>query len=223
MLNRSLFEDMIDAHWVVADPEAATQCYSDHTEHSRMLLADAVSKYPEHYAEIEIPEFDEADRARLDVLYTQWGSKPWSRLNLHARVKLVEDQWTDEAARRTLWFFHDIAHRENNQTLHVTATSLNANVALSEDESNLVFTVGPRPDKVDPALFGSFWIFLQMLGLLTARFGFEVDDETRAKVVRLRDFVTLTDEQMRETGRNDPCPCGSGLKFKRCHGNPTVA
>jgi hypothetical protein len=22
----------------------------------------------------------------------------------------------------------------------------------------------------------------------------------------------------REVGRNDPCPCGSGLKFKRCHG-----
>ena len=21
-----------------------------------------------------------------------------------------------------------------------------------------------------------------------------------------------------EIGRNDPCPCGSGLKFKRCHG-----
>jgi uncharacterized protein YecA (UPF0149 family) len=20
------------------------------------------------------------------------------------------------------------------------------------------------------------------------------------------------------TGRNDPCPCGSGKKFKRCHG-----
>lgn len=22
-----------------------------------------------------------------------------------------------------------------------------------------------------------------------------------------------------ETGRNDPCPCGSGKKFKKCHGN----
>lgn len=22
------------------------------------------------------------------------------------------------------------------------------------------------------------------------------------------------------TGRNDPCPCGSGIKFKRCHGKP---
>ena len=22
----------------------------------------------------------------------------------------------------------------------------------------------------------------------------------------------------RDVGRNDPCPCGSGQKFKRCHG-----
>ena len=22
----------------------------------------------------------------------------------------------------------------------------------------------------------------------------------------------------RDTGRNDPCPCGSGMKFKKCHG-----
>lgn len=22
----------------------------------------------------------------------------------------------------------------------------------------------------------------------------------------------------RKVGRNEPCPCGSGLKFKRCHG-----
>lgn len=21
--------------------------------------------------------------------------------------------------------------------------------------------------------------------------------------------------------RNDPCPCGSGLKYKRCHGSPS--
>jgi preprotein translocase subunit SecA len=21
-----------------------------------------------------------------------------------------------------------------------------------------------------------------------------------------------------KVGRNDPCPCGSGLKFKKCHG-----
>jgi hypothetical protein len=28
----------------------------------------------------------------------------------------------------------------------------------------------------------------------------------------------LDPELMRRTGRNDPCPCGSGKKFKKCHG-----
>jgi hypothetical protein len=27
-------------------------------------------------------------------------------------------------------------------------------------------------------------------------------------------------EKKRKVGRNDPCPCGSGKKYKRCHGNP---
>jgi uncharacterized protein len=28
---------------------------------------------------------------------------------------------------------------------------------------------------------------------------------------------------VRAAGRNDPCPCGSGLKTKRCHGGPRSA
>jgi preprotein translocase subunit SecA len=28
----------------------------------------------------------------------------------------------------------------------------------------------------------------------------------------------LSEQQMQRTGRNDPCPCGSGKKFKLCHG-----
>jgi uncharacterized protein YecA (UPF0149 family) len=26
-------------------------------------------------------------------------------------------------------------------------------------------------------------------------------------------------DEYADVGRNDPCPCGSGLKFKRCHGD----
>jgi uncharacterized protein len=47
-------------------------------------------------------------------------------------------------------------------------------------------------------------------------------------VVTVADLQDLTNEQRykvdtfkRETpkvGRNDPCPCGSGKKFKQCHG-----
>jgi len=28
---------------------------------------------------------------------------------------------------------------------------------------------------------------------------------------------------MAKTGRNDPCPCGSGKKYRRCHGGNTTA
>jgi preprotein translocase subunit SecA len=28
------------------------------------------------------------------------------------------------------------------------------------------------------------------------------------------------DDQFAHAGRNDPCPCGSGRKYKRCHGDP---
>ena len=33
----------------------------------------------------------------------------------------------------------------------------------------------------------------------------------------------LVDITVQPTGRNDPCPCGSGKKFKRCHGAATPA
>jgi uncharacterized protein len=30
-------------------------------------------------------------------------------------------------------------------------------------------------------------------------------------------------ELLAKTGRNDPCPCGSGQKFKNCHGRERAA
>jgi hypothetical protein len=32
--------------------------------------------------------------------------------------------------------------------------------------------------------------------------------------------MNLTIKGGKEPGRNEPCPCKSGLKFKRCHGDP---
>jgi uncharacterized protein len=55
-----------------------------------------------------------------------------------------------------------------------------------------------------------------------------LDDAMEELVVTVADLQDLTSEQRykvetvkRETpkvGRNDPCPCGSGKKFKQCHG-----
>ena len=36
--------------------------------------------------------------------------------------------------------------------------------------------------------------------------------------IRQREAELTRQREFRTVGRNDPCPCGSGLKFKRCHG-----
>ena len=47
------------------------------------------------------------------------------------------------------------------------------------------------------------------------------DVEVRFDEESQRGLIPLTAEQMQRTGRNDPCPCGSGKKFKQCHGKLT--
>ncbi|HHG89845.1 MAG TPA: preprotein translocase subunit SecA [Devosia sp.] len=43
-------------------------------------------------------------------------------------------------------------------------------------------------------------------------------DPLDAEAVKKAQSKTLTPEQLRSTRRNDRCPCGSGKKFKHCHG-----
>ena len=44
------------------------------------------------------------------------------------------------------------------------------------------------------------------------------DVEIRVDEATQRGAQALPPEVMQRTGRNDPCPCGSGKKFKQCHG-----
>ena len=36
-------------------------------------------------------------------------------------------------------------------------------------------------------------------------------------------LIAEESEPFAAAGRNDPCPCGSGMKYKKCHGDPTSA
>ena len=57
----------------------------------------------------------------------------------------------------------------------------------------------------------------------------DMDDAIEEMVVTVADIADLTEEERyrvdtirRDTpkvGRNDPCPCGSGRKYKTCHGS----
>jgi preprotein translocase subunit SecA len=44
--------------------------------------------------------------------------------------------------------------------------------------------------------------------------------QRRVEVKEVQSKVKKGKKEKRKTkiGRNDPCPCGSGLKYKKCHG-----
>ena len=52
-----------------------------------------------------------------------------------------------------------------------------------------------------------------ILFLGNSYYAFTIDPEVRK-------FIASLDKS--KVGRNDPCPCGSGLKYKNCHGKGLV-
>lgn len=49
---------------------------------------------------------------------------------------------------------------------------------------------------------------------------FEIKDPKMVRIIEEVDKTKLTKPIIadKRLGRNDPCPCGSGKKFKYCHG-----
>jgi SEC-C motif/Family of unknown function (DUF5677) len=217
MLNRSLFEDMVDIHWVCANPGRALELYEDHHTHGKMLLADQVVEYVDLLGEQDVPTFDSVERTRLDKIFGQYGTRSWTTLNIYERVESIEHFWTSEEDKRLLHFFRDIPHQQNNEALHVTAQGLTS-LVRARDAAGVTLRAGPGPEMLEQALFGAFWIFVQILGLILDHFAIEVDDDARGQVFSRAPFVKLATDQARQVSRNDACPCGSGLKYKRCHG-----
>jgi preprotein translocase subunit SecA len=44
------------------------------------------------------------------------------------------------------------------------------------------------------------------------------EDGTTIRQIATGGTYTKSDDEFANVGRNDPCPCGSGQKYKRCHG-----
>jgi preprotein translocase subunit SecA len=49
----------------------------------------------------------------------------------------------------------------------------------------------------------------------------EIETRVAEETLRRADSLALPEEVTQRVGRNDPCPCGSGKKFKQCHGKLT--
>jgi hypothetical protein len=188
MLNRSLFEDMADAHWIVTDPETATARFQDHHVHGRLLLAETVATFPRYFSDVGAPEIDPVERQRLDKAFGPFGHRPWSGLSLHERVQLIKGQLKTELDREALRFMHALAHRENNQTLHVSAQSIGAIMEADDDGALSYYRLGPRTDMVRRALWGAYWTFTKTVTLVIDCFAIPISVDERARVIAYDSF-----------------------------------
>src|SRR5207244_3928454 len=106
---------------------------------------------------------DEEEVKKLDALFGRHGTEPWTGLNTWELLREIEQLWPNEEGRKQLWWFYGLAHRANNQKLHLSAFSLNRVVrAREEHDGAVVFQIDASPSidprgPVGPALYGALW------------------------------------------------------------------
>jgi hypothetical protein len=183
MLNRSLFEDMAAAHWISLHREEAVERIEQHHQHSRVLWNRVIERRPGLGDPVDLG-LDDETIAELDRIFGQHGTRPWLGLGMWDLVAEIEQLWPDDEGREQLWRFYELAHRANNQKLHLSSFALNRIVRAREDGGEIIFQYSASPSidaagPVGPALFGAFWIYWQLTSLIWDVYEIPQDDLTQ--------------------------------------------
>jgi len=170
MLNRTMFEDMITAHWVTLNRDLALERLQQHERFQILLWHDVAAGHPELFGEIP-PSEHEADRQTLQGTFGRYGHRHWTGLGVHSLVEACEGLWIDERGRRELWQYYRVAHRFNSSQIHSGSYPLARTALAITGEVDGVDIGFHGPRTIIRPLGAASWIFAQMLGLLAEEFG----------------------------------------------------
>jgi hypothetical protein len=201
MLNRSLFEDMATAHWVSIHRQVAVGRLEDHHQHSRVLWNRVLERRPGLGDRVDLGLDDGAIEA-LDAMFGKHGTRPWTGVGMWDLVTEIESLWGTEENREQLWRFYELAHRANNQKLHLSSFSLNRVAQARQDGNEITFQFRASPSidsggPVGAALFGAFWIYWQLTGLIWDVFGVSQDPLTEMVRGHMEHLASRSEEWKR--------------------------
>lgn len=187
MLNRSLFEDMVDARWVSLNPDLAVERLRQHERYSQALRLDVEQRFPE-YLQGSLKEFDppmsDDERKQLRGLFGAYGEGSWTGLSLYARLEAIEAPGSETLARHQADFVRAWVHRQNNETLQLSSFSL-ANLGSPESiGGQLLRRLGSTERFLTDVLWCAFWTYAQIVWFVFDTFGLRVKDELDAAVVQ---------------------------------------
>jgi len=215
MVDRSLFEGMAVAHWIKLNPELAGDRFRKHVRHNMAMWNKRLGAHGREGVQLTLTE---AETKEYDKLFGPWGDKLWCGMPMHKLIDEIEGEWEEGERRSELRFMFAVAHADNTETMHTTATSLTSSI-VQDDLDGLRTEAGPSIFRVDRALLGALWPWAHMLRMSASYFELDGADRVDDEFIKARaPFISLSAELLAEVGRNDPCPCGSGKKFKKCHG-----
>ncbi len=198
----------------------------------------------------ELPPHRDEDRERWSALYGRYAEQSWWAREVEPKTSggwkithtrslrtLADDMLAVPELEERIWHkvedgpapspflsqVLDIPQSVNNSLLHHNPAGLANYVDLDHDE--LVFGDEPGDDWVPQAQVLAYIAFMLLVQLMVRRYRPELEeslDELDPGFVAA--FRTLSEHDLAfardSRNRNKPCPCGSGLKCKRCHGAP---
>lgn len=94
MLNRPLFELMVDAHWAHADLALAEERFVQHARFKQHLMRRVVARYPDVFDEIApLDELADEELKQLKDLFGPYGQRSWTARSMHERIAAIETQF----------------------------------------------------------------------------------------------------------------------------------
>lgn len=211
MLNRSLFEDMVDAHWVHMNEDLAVERLHQHDLHSRLLRAEMQRRLPDWFDGKPPPriKISNEERKKLNGLFGPSGSRSWTgeRGSLEDRLEGVIACWKTDQDKAQARFFAAWVLKLMNEVVHPSSFALGRLGAPTLSESDkFQFRFGSTKEWLTQSLHVALWTYHQIIGLVIERYAMDTageaafDEFLRAN----RDFRQAA--LWERTGRMHPLP-----------------
>ncbi len=213
---RPLGETMVSAYFMSLEPEVRAAQFSEFEKFEAIETYQLFKEMGWDVSDV-MPKF--RDEAWVQSVRDRF-PKPalgWMQLGMDKVIASIESCWKTEQGKKQLFQVARLMKLVGDRQSHVGAIDTASRLSTG-DEYQLTLHMGPQRKWVPMALVLSAWVYGQIFDLWADHFRLpDLESWRRRWNVLIARCARLDKKKVAGVGRNDPCPCGSGFKFKRCH------
>jgi hypothetical protein len=201
-MSRAMYEANLTAFWAASNPAEAVERFNLHIDFISHLQHEA-----QPTDELVAP-MDAVARNQAIKWFGRYGELPWSG----RRVRELDADLRSAIETAPLDGYVDTIHRWLNWSLH--GSPMNLFRGVDHTSASRIFYVAPHEKDIADALtFGGSQVILSIA--IMSLFNMTTPSQNLTK--RIFEVWRSCNPAAYETGRNDPCPCGSGKKYRQGH------